>query len=98
MCLSFFVPLELNSYLKGKDQRIEITKLHKFFNKNSELTYVQNVRKKSLKKLLKKDYQLLEKYATQWSDFLLYMLHVDYKQRPSARKILEKYSQWLVEP
>tara|TARA_B110000090_G_scaffold184064_1_gene211209 strand:- start:39 stop:680 length:642 start_codon:yes stop_codon:yes gene_type:complete len=35
MCLSFFVPLELNSYLKGKDQRIEITKLHKFFNKNN---------------------------------------------------------------
>ena len=35
MCLSFFVPLELNSYLKGKDQRIEITKLHMFFNKNN---------------------------------------------------------------
>jgi len=35
ICLSFFVPLELNSYLKGKDQRIEITKLHKFFNKNN---------------------------------------------------------------
>ena len=35
MCLSFFVSLELNSYLKGKDQRIEITKLHKFFNKNN---------------------------------------------------------------
>ena len=35
MCLSFFVPLELNSYSKGKDQRIEITKLHKFFNKNN---------------------------------------------------------------
>ena len=35
MCLSFFVPLELNSYSKGKDQRIEITKLHMFFNKNN---------------------------------------------------------------
>jgi len=35
MCLSFFVPLELNSYLKGKDHRIEITELHRFFNKNN---------------------------------------------------------------
>ena len=33
--LSTFVPLELNSFLKSKDQRIEITKLHKFFNKNN---------------------------------------------------------------
>ena len=35
MCLSFFVPLELNSFLKSKEQRIEITKLHRFFNKNN---------------------------------------------------------------
>ena len=35
MCLSFFVPLELNYYLKGKEHRIEITELHKFFNKNN---------------------------------------------------------------
>jgi hypothetical protein len=35
MFLSFFVSLELNSFLKSKDQRIEITKLHKFFNKNN---------------------------------------------------------------
>ena len=35
MCLSFFVPLELNSYLKSKDHRIEITEIHKFFNKNN---------------------------------------------------------------
>ena len=33
--LSTFVPLELNFFLKSKDQRIEITKLHKFFNKNN---------------------------------------------------------------
>ena len=35
MCLSFFVPLELNSFLKSKEQRIEITELHKFFNENN---------------------------------------------------------------
>ena len=35
MCLSFFFPLELNSFLKSKEQRIEITKLHRFFNKNN---------------------------------------------------------------
>lgn len=70
---------------------------HKFFNKNNELTYMQNVCKKSLKNLLKKDYQFIEKCATEWSDFLLFMLHVDYTQRPSARKILDKYNHWLVE-
>ena len=35
MCLSFFVPLELNYYLKNKEDRIETTELHKFFNKNN---------------------------------------------------------------
>tara|TARA_B110000971_G_C20021692_1_gene506665 strand:+ start:114 stop:1889 length:1776 start_codon:yes stop_codon:yes gene_type:complete len=35
ICLSTFVPLELNSLLKSKDQRIEITKLHRFFDKNN---------------------------------------------------------------
>jgi len=35
ICVFIFVPLELNSFLKNKDQRIEINELHKFFNKNN---------------------------------------------------------------
>ncbi len=35
ICLSVFVPLELRSFSKSKDQRVEVTKLHKFFNKNN---------------------------------------------------------------
>ena len=35
VCVFIFVPLELNSFLKNKDQRIEINELHKFFNKNN---------------------------------------------------------------
>ena len=33
--ISIFVPLELDFFLKDKEKRVEITKLHKFFNKNN---------------------------------------------------------------
>jgi len=35
ICLAIFIPLELNSFFKNKDQRTEISELHKFFNKNN---------------------------------------------------------------
>ena len=35
ICVFIFVPLELNYFLKNKNQRIEINELHKFFNKNN---------------------------------------------------------------
>ena len=65
---------------------------------DGSLRFIRNLRKVSLYKKLLCNTDMKKIECKKWSDFILHMLEFDYKKRPSAEQILEKYSQWLDEP
>lgn len=68
-----------------------------YFDDKHQPLYIKNIKKKSLSNILIQDYKFDKENAILWSDFILYMLNIDYLKRPSAREIISKYGNWLVE-
>lgn len=66
-----------------------------FFDKNDKLRYIKNIRKCSIKKLLKVNKDIDDKSSEKWSKFLESILVIDSKKRPSASKLLSEYEEWL---
>jgi serine/threonine-protein kinase SRPK3 len=63
-----------------------------FFNKDDNLINIQNIRKITIKKLLKK-YKFLD--SNNWCKLLESMLVIDYEKRPSASELLNTFQEWL---
>ena len=62
---------------------------------DGSLRFIKNLRNISLYKKLLYNTDMKKIECKQWSDFILYILEFDYKKRPSARQILDKYKEWL---
>lgn len=67
-----------------------------YFDEKHQPLYIKNIKKKSLCDILIRDYKFDKEDATLWSDFILYMLNIDYLKRPSAREVINKYGAWLI--
>ena len=66
-----------------------------FCRPNGSLRFIKNIKPIDLSKKLRIKGELSKKESEDWSKLILEMLTFDYKQRPSAEKILEDYKNFL---
>ena len=66
-----------------------------YCKKDGSLRFIKNLKDVSLYKKLLYNNIMDKMECKEWTDFLLYILTFDDKKRPSSKKILEKYENWL---
>lgn len=66
-----------------------------FAREDGSLRFINHLRRTSLSTKIKMNSNLSNKEAKEWANFILYMLEFDYKKRPTAKDILNKYEEWI---
>lgn len=71
------------------------SEVYQDYFKDDQLQYISNVKPISLKKILIRNHYFTRVDATEWSEFIMSMLAIDYRKRPSARYMLKTFGGWL---